>query len=461
MVKVSVILPSLNVVKYIRETIESVTAQTMREIEIICVDAGSDDGTLEIIEDMSSDDDRILLLRSDKKSYGYQMNIGIAAAAGEYIGIVETDDYIEPDMYETLYRIAKEHDADIVKSDFDVFTKDSEGMRLFVPYSLKRNNRVEYGKIYSGKDYIRGEVKPECYIWNAVYKRDYLAENKISFNETPGASFQDFGFRYQTIYNAERIVATDRAFYHYRRDNADASTYNSKTEEYNLRETKFSIDRLKEQGIIGERCDSAIAAEFIEFAFLPYIEMRKWNEPSEGTERAFDEYRELFMGFMEHDIIDPESMNNNLWVYTNLLIEGTDLFMRYSDVVARVERKRIQDYLTRLSSEDEMVLFGTGIRGNAIYVFLKNNGIESIKAFCDNDTEKQGKSMYGVDIMSPERAVSAYPDAKYIITSPSLEKPMRKQLAELGVDQSRVGLYTMSTGPLFCTNCLVKDSRIS
>ena len=461
MVKVSVILPSLNVVKYIRETIESVTAQTMREIEIICVDAGSDDGTLEIIEDMSSDDDRILLLRSDKKSYGYQMNIGIAAAAGEYIGIVETDDYIEPDMYETLYRIAKEHDADIVKSDFDVFTKDSEGMRLFVPYSLKRNNRVEYGKIYSGKDYIRGEVKPECYIWNAVYKRDYLAENKISFNETPGASFQDFGFRYQTIYNAERIVATDRSFYHYRRDNADASTYNARTEEYNLRETKFSIDRLRENGIIGERCESAIVSEFIEFAFLPYIEMRKWNEPSEGTEKALDEYRELFTGYMENGSIDSEHLNYNLWVYANLLIEGTDLFIRYSDVIARIERKRILDYLSRMRSEDELVLFGTGIRGNAIYVFLKNNGIESIKAFCDNDTEKQGKSMYGVDIMSPERAVSAYPNAKYIITSVGMEKVMRQQLEHLGVYQNRVSLYTMSTGPLFCTNCLVQDGKIS
>lgn len=459
MVKVSVILPSLNVGEYIRETIKSVAAQTMQEIEIICVDAGSTDGTLEIINELATDDDRILLLKSDRKSYGYQMNIGIAAASGEYIGIVETDDYLEPDMYETLYGFAKEYDADIVKSDFDVFTQDSEGRRLFVPYSLKRNNRVEYGKVYSGRDYISGEVKPECYIWNAVYRRDYLAEKEILFNETPGASFQDFSFRYQTIYNAERIVATDRSFYHYRRDNAGASTYNARTEEYNLRETKFTIDKLSEQGIIGERCDNAIVSEFIEFAFLPYIEMRKWNEPSEGTEKAFDEYRELFAGYMENGSVDPDRMNYNLWVYTNLLIEGTDLFMRYSDVIARMERKRILDYLSAIRAEDEIVLFGTGIRGNAVYVFLMNNGIDSIKAFCDNDTGKQGKSLYGVDIMSPDGAVSAYPNAKYIITSPSLEKPMRQQLAELGIDQSRICLYTMSTGPLFCTNCLVKENK--
>ena len=92
--KVSVIMPSLNVVSYIRECIESVVNQTLKDIEIICVDAGSTDGTLEVLEEYTAKDNRIKLLHSDKKSYGYQMNMGIDAATGEYIGIVETDDYI-------------------------------------------------------------------------------------------------------------------------------------------------------------------------------------------------------------------------------------------------------------------------------------------------------------------------------------------------------------------------------
>ena len=102
---VSVILPSLNVKPFIEECVESVINQTLENIEIICVDAGSDDGTLEILEDYANKDSRIKILRSDKRSYGHQMNLGIAAAEGEYVGILETDDYVEEDMYESLYEL--------------------------------------------------------------------------------------------------------------------------------------------------------------------------------------------------------------------------------------------------------------------------------------------------------------------------------------------------------------------
>ena len=102
MPKVSVIMPSLNVVQYIQECMESVVRQTLSDIEIICVDAGSTDGTLEILQEFAKKDQRISIIVSDKKSYGYQMNLGLKAAKGEYIGIVETDDFIEPNMYEDL-----------------------------------------------------------------------------------------------------------------------------------------------------------------------------------------------------------------------------------------------------------------------------------------------------------------------------------------------------------------------
>ena len=146
MAKVSVIMPSLNVAAYIDEAVESVLRQTLEDIEVICVDAGSTDGTWEKLEGYASSDGRLKLIRSDKKSYGYQMNLGISEAAGDYIGIVETDDYIELDMYERLYDAAIETNADIVKSDFDMFITGDNGQRIYVPYSLRKLNRVKYGR---------------------------------------------------------------------------------------------------------------------------------------------------------------------------------------------------------------------------------------------------------------------------------------------------------------------------
>ena len=106
MCKVSVILPSYNVGKYIRECLNSVVNQSLQEIEIICIDAGSTDGTRDIILEFADRDERIRLIDSEKKSFGYQENLGIALAKGEYIGFVETDDYVRTDMCEVLYNAA-------------------------------------------------------------------------------------------------------------------------------------------------------------------------------------------------------------------------------------------------------------------------------------------------------------------------------------------------------------------
>ena len=116
---VSIIMPSLNVAKYIDECLQSAIKQTLKDIEIICIDAGSTDGTREIINKYILTDKRLRVIDSDVKSYGYQVNLGIHEAKGEYIGILETDDYVDSEMYERLYDAAKKSNADYVRADYD------------------------------------------------------------------------------------------------------------------------------------------------------------------------------------------------------------------------------------------------------------------------------------------------------------------------------------------------------
>ena len=101
--KVSVILPSLNVADYIEECMDSVVHQSLQELEIICVDAGSTDGTKEILDRYAREDPRITIFHSSKKSYGCHINRGVDYASGEYVAVLETDDWIEPEMYQYLY----------------------------------------------------------------------------------------------------------------------------------------------------------------------------------------------------------------------------------------------------------------------------------------------------------------------------------------------------------------------
>lgn len=218
-IKVSVIMPSLNVISYIKECIESVINQTLKEIEIICVDAGSTDGTLEILNHYASQDSRIKIIISDKKSYGYQMNLGIANAKGDYIGIVETDDYILPNMYETLYNIAKTEKVQVVKSDFFRFVNNGSQIQEFK--TITNEDNYYHTKLNPSKN-------PNLILTNTlnqigIFSLNFIKYNNIKFNETPGASFQDNGFHFQVFCLADTLYFVKSAFYMLRRDNPNSS----------------------------------------------------------------------------------------------------------------------------------------------------------------------------------------------------------------------------------------------
>jgi glycosyltransferase involved in cell wall biosynthesis len=215
-IKVSVVMPSLNVAAYIEQCIISVRNQSLQNIEIICVDAGSTDGTWEILEKHAALDDRIRLLKSTKKSYGYQMNLGIAIAQGEYIGIVETDDAVEPTMYETLYEVARSNELDYIKADFVQF-----GYGVEKPVHLKYLQEY-YNRLLTEKD-RRAMFSFWTSNWAGIYQKKYLLEHNILFHETPGAAYQDNGFLVQVMAFAKRCMYIDKTLYRYRLDNPNSS----------------------------------------------------------------------------------------------------------------------------------------------------------------------------------------------------------------------------------------------
>jgi glycosyltransferase involved in cell wall biosynthesis len=113
MAKISVVVPVYNVEKYLKECIDSIINQTLEDIEIICVNDGSTDSSLEILNDYAKKDSRIIVINKSNSGYGHTMNMGLNAATGEYVGIIESDDFADKNMFEDLYKLAKEYDADI------------------------------------------------------------------------------------------------------------------------------------------------------------------------------------------------------------------------------------------------------------------------------------------------------------------------------------------------------------
>lgn len=193
-IKLSVILPSLNVADYIRECLNSVINQSLHELEIICVDAGSTDGTEKILKEYAERDTRIVVLHSEIKSYGKQVNMGLDYAAGEYIAVLETDDWIAPDMYRCLYEQAETDKLDYAAADFDVFHELQNGYSYFSRRGLfPPDKRDWYGEILNTEQ-IATLRASDYVLWRGIYNRKFLNANHIRLHESAGAAFQDMGF---------------------------------------------------------------------------------------------------------------------------------------------------------------------------------------------------------------------------------------------------------------------------
>lgn len=225
MAKVSIIIPTYNVEDYLRECMESVTRQTLKDIEIICINDGSTDGSLEILKEYAEKDSRIVLVDKENEGYGVGMNIGLDKATGEYIGIVEPDDFVPLNMYEDLYNIAKENDLDFVKADFYRFTRNSNNGNMELIYNHLDASGENYNQVINPfeKPYITTFIMNT---WSGIYRREYIEKYHIRHNTTPGASFQDNGFFWQTFIYAKRCMFLDKPYYMNRRDNPNSSVNN-------------------------------------------------------------------------------------------------------------------------------------------------------------------------------------------------------------------------------------------
>ncbi|MCU6762675.1 Chondroitin polymerase [uncultured Roseburia sp.] len=224
MAKVSIIVPTYNVENYLVECMESLVNQTLTDIEIICINDGSTDGSLEILKAYAQKDSRIVLIDKENGGYGIGMNIGLDKASGQYIGIVEPDDFVPINMYQDLYNKASENDLDFVKADFYRFKRSDNG-DMELAYNHLSINPEDYNVIFDpskNPDALRFIMNT----WSGIYKRDFLEKHNIRHNETPGASFQDNGFWFQTFIFAQRAMILDRPYYMNRRDNPNSSVHN-------------------------------------------------------------------------------------------------------------------------------------------------------------------------------------------------------------------------------------------
>lgn len=209
MAKVSIIIPVYNSRKYLKKCLDSVCNQSLEDIEIIILDDMSTDGSLDIVRNYEKNDSRIKVISMNTNcGPGALRNIGICEANGEYIGFVDSDDYIEPDMYSVLYQKMIQNDVDIVACNFvkEVYGIDYKKILFGVSSNSLQETIIEPKK---EPDFLYDQA---VVCWNKLYKHEFI-EN-FTFPEY--LKYEDYPMVINMLGSANRIFSMDRSFYHYR-----------------------------------------------------------------------------------------------------------------------------------------------------------------------------------------------------------------------------------------------------
>lgn len=206
--QVSVIVPVFNAERYLRRCLDSLINQSLQNIEIICVNDGSDDGSLQILREYAAADERIKILSFEKIGPGGCRNVGIDAAQGEYICFVDADDFIDSNTCKTAYGKIKAEDAEVLS--FNALEISKTGIRRIIYF----DGRSE--KIINWKDLNENIFSSPFHSWHFLFKRDFLLANAVYFADVYWC--EDVPFVLLSLLAAKKIVLLPDYFYHYCRN---------------------------------------------------------------------------------------------------------------------------------------------------------------------------------------------------------------------------------------------------
>lgn len=385
MCKVSVLIPVYNVELYLPQCLDSVLSQTLEDMEVICINDGSTDSSLGILQDYQKKDGRIRILDKESSGYGKSMNLGIRAARGKYIGIVESDDFADAEMFSALLQKAESMQAEVVRSNCwmhmdgqdDSFWEILKGCQYDMPLQP-----VQEKKLFVG----------ETFVWTSLYRKDFLASNGIWFNETPGASYQDVAFTMKVYSCSKRMVLTREAYLHYRLDNTNSSV-NSRGKVYCDCDEFAEIWRfLRERPAIMKRVQYMIPRTMYKIYCWNYMRIAKeFKMPF--LERMTAEFQELERkGFMRKAYWDDswESVQELIHEPNRASFKAACDIMHYSLIES--------GFLQRLQSASDVYVFGAGKVAKEVSSYLRKKRIP-IRRYIVTAREGNQHDMEGVPVV--------------------------------------------------------------
>lgn len=412
MISISLIIPVYNVDSFLPECLDSILAQSFTDWEAVCVDDGSTDGSGKILDRYADIDSRIKVIHTKNGGYGRAMNIGMEAAQGEYIGIVESDDSILPDFCETLYRAVSENDLDIVKSEC-YFYWNKEDYR----YRFHSGMQDRYYGTVLSKD--RSWLRCQFFMntWSGLYRRSFLKKYGIKHHESSGASYQDNGFWLQGMLLADKVLFLDYAGYLYRQDNEAAS----------IKDERKVYAMSDEYEWLGEILKGRVSAEEMDVANTFRLYRGYWNLFRIADERKREFCDRLISDYNKYGRV---FFRDTEWQERFIKIkEEPDAFCERI-----VENKR--QVRERIENASSIVIYGAGQRGEMLFRIMCNYGwIGKLRCFVETVVPKRER-IGRIPVYKLDDAVPDIQDALVIISasdSSAMSVAMIKETESRGI----------------------------
>ena len=326
-VSLSVIVPIYNVQKFINQCIDSIINQTKKDIEFIFIDDGSPDDCGKIIDEYAKKDTRIIAVHQKNSGYGHALNKGIHMAHGEYIGIIESDDWIENDMYEKLYDAAKIYNADIARCGFYIYNSQESNGEMNTVW-----NEVEdmFHEMPDGPFCPRDYKKIFMYhsaLWTYIYKSDLL--KSTLFNEK-SRSYQDYPFIFEVLAKAKSMVIVKEFLHHYRMEQGQGSSSTTKSiksmQMFDM--TTFAFNRLAKENLL-----KGIEKEFFQHSVLANKYFYR-QTPEENQKEYASKAKDFFEENISVDVFENMDDDSKSWLREIGILKPTHLglvnrLMRY------------------------------------------------------------------------------------------------------------------------------------
>lgn len=445
MIKTSVIIPLYNTEEYIGECLESVLQQTQKDIEIIVVDDGSTDRSLEVVKEYQKENDNLKVVCQENKKLGAARNFGMSLAAGEYICFLDSDDLLEKNALEELYKKASVNNLDFVTYDLKCFGGDEADEKRYRFYD--RSCLGIEDRVYRGVDfwkYYEKEHQPVISACSLYLSRRFVERYDFRFQEN--LFHEDNEFTIRVYLKAERIMYIPEKFYERRL--RPGSIMKSKIGFYHFKGILSNIKLI----FYHLKTDSHKADEKVEFLNFWEAQLRKasslWisfegkekqelsiiirdalKEMTEGTFLLEVMHKQLYLDlseFLEHLLIEDYEKEK-----VQMLKET--LASWYEDNIELFQSGYSRKYLEALQSKDGVILYGAGIVGQRFANWFQLKYWENVIGFAVSDLSAQESKVCGLSVSLIDDLAEYRDKANvFITTGPKLHEEIEANLLEKG-----------------------------